>query len=391
MSTIMDILGQFEKLAYSLAIWIILIPKTIIKILIDPGWVRDYVAGEFAKDNESRFDDYVSPVILLLLCSLVPFVGYSLLPPFGMISYSDGDYILGSKVGVIGQSYDFSVEANYLDDTTNDYTIAWQFRDSIDVEVPRIVGEDQNPNSYGLKNTTTYTWDEPGTKYIFVEIKNTGGNVINNASSYITLSEAQGAETAAPGSENTTDSPQEIKDFLEELQNNYYLGILFLIPALSFSLAAHGIREKLVSAESLKEVFYAQCYYFTPFSLFFYVFLYGVYYATDDLWGFTLFNMLAVLGIIVWFTKAEISAIAQERGLTERKKARGIFFNTVILMAFVSIFLLVLISYPDWLRVLSFYVFLIGIVLLLLLPKLRRFRNWWNDRKKRKNTEAGIQ
>ena len=54
MSNIMDLLGQIEKLAYSLAIWVILIPKTVIKIFLDPGWVRGYVAKEFAEYAEAE-------------------------------------------------------------------------------------------------------------------------------------------------------------------------------------------------------------------------------------------------------------------------------------------------------------------------------------------------
>src|SRR6266496_43090 len=140
MPKIMDILGQIESLAYSLAVWIILIPKTIIKILLDSGWVRGYVDKEFSESKEKRFDDYVSPVILLLLCSLIPYVGYQLLPPFGLLDLN-GEYVHGSKTCTVGQSCAYAIEGNYFSDF---YTVDWQFTGAPEESQELVAQQDQD-------------------------------------------------------------------------------------------------------------------------------------------------------------------------------------------------------------------------------------------------------
>src|SRR6266508_5543727 len=179
MSNLMDFLGQIEKLAYSLAVWIILIPKTIFKIILEPTWVRGYIAKEFAESAEVektgksgdkvRFDDYVSPVILLLLCSLVPYVGYQLLPPFGLAG------IVGTDTCVVNQPCSYDIDANYFD---NAYVIDWQFRDLSNANVDN-QHETVYANSALSDDNMTFRitgkqeiqWTTPGDKEVSIQIK----------------------------------------------------------------------------------------------------------------------------------------------------------------------------------------------------------------------------
>src|SRR5271169_3779062 len=74
------IIEGIEDLAYNLLIWILLIPKTLAKIVFHPAWAPGYVSEKLKEDAGGKFDDYLSPVLLILLCSLIPFV-YSYITP----------------------------------------------------------------------------------------------------------------------------------------------------------------------------------------------------------------------------------------------------------------------------------------------------------------------
>jgi hypothetical protein len=70
---IANILAGLEKLVVEVLLWLLFIPKTLLKIVSDPDWAPGYVDAELAKDK-ARFEDYMSPVPLFLICSVVLFV-----------------------------------------------------------------------------------------------------------------------------------------------------------------------------------------------------------------------------------------------------------------------------------------------------------------------------
>lgn len=81
---IANVLEDFEKLAYKILMWVILVPKTVIKVVVDPGFVKGYVRQELASEKGKQFDEYVSPMLLYLGVTLLPAVAIYLLPSFGM-------------------------------------------------------------------------------------------------------------------------------------------------------------------------------------------------------------------------------------------------------------------------------------------------------------------
>lgn len=81
---IANVLEDFEKLAYKILMWVILVPKTVIKVVVDPGFVPGYVRGELASEKGQQFDEYISPMLLYLGVTLLPAVAIYLLPSFGM-------------------------------------------------------------------------------------------------------------------------------------------------------------------------------------------------------------------------------------------------------------------------------------------------------------------
>ncbi len=81
---IANVLEDFEKLAYKILMWVILVPKTIVKVVVDPGFVPGYVSAELKAEKGKQFDEYISPMLLYLGVTLLPAIAIYLLPSFGM-------------------------------------------------------------------------------------------------------------------------------------------------------------------------------------------------------------------------------------------------------------------------------------------------------------------
>ena len=74
-------LGEFlegiEKLIVKILLWVVIIPKTLFRILTEPTWIVEYIDDEIAagkEDKDNQFDEYMSPILLFLICSLVLFI-----------------------------------------------------------------------------------------------------------------------------------------------------------------------------------------------------------------------------------------------------------------------------------------------------------------------------
>ena len=61
-----------EDAVYEVMVWILLLPKTLIRSLFRPRWVIQYVNEEWEKKPEDRFDEYLSPVLLWLMVAVLP-------------------------------------------------------------------------------------------------------------------------------------------------------------------------------------------------------------------------------------------------------------------------------------------------------------------------------
>lgn len=70
-----DFLEGIERLIVRILLWVVIIPKTLFQIFSEPSWVVTYIEEELVEEERNgRFDDYISPVLLFLICSLVLFV-----------------------------------------------------------------------------------------------------------------------------------------------------------------------------------------------------------------------------------------------------------------------------------------------------------------------------
>jgi len=68
----LKILKSFEDFVYEALIWIILLPKTLFRILTRPRRMVLYAAAELGRDEEEeRFSEEITPPLLLILCVLI--------------------------------------------------------------------------------------------------------------------------------------------------------------------------------------------------------------------------------------------------------------------------------------------------------------------------------
>jgi hypothetical protein len=70
----LKLLESIEEVLYRTALWVLLIPNTIITIVCRPYWIFSYVTEELEKEAGERFTDKVSPVLLWALVALSPYV-----------------------------------------------------------------------------------------------------------------------------------------------------------------------------------------------------------------------------------------------------------------------------------------------------------------------------
>ncbi len=65
---------SFDELIYEIALWVIFVPKTVLKVIVQPSWVSRYVKTELDKDPSSRWEEYLSPVLFLVLVGVIPWL-----------------------------------------------------------------------------------------------------------------------------------------------------------------------------------------------------------------------------------------------------------------------------------------------------------------------------
>jgi hypothetical protein len=67
-----SLLQSLEGATYEIAAWLMLIPKTLFRVIFMPHWAIDYVNQEWEKKPEDRFDEYLSPVLIWLFLIVLP-------------------------------------------------------------------------------------------------------------------------------------------------------------------------------------------------------------------------------------------------------------------------------------------------------------------------------
>jgi len=352
MKSIFTVLQDFEKLIYKILMWIILIPKTIVKITLNPGWAHGYITAELNPEHKpdqesSPFDEYMSPVILLLVVALLPALIFNFLPAFGATVSSPA-----SETPTTDRFLAFQSSTDFKSSSTDmDYFHVWiveKVQTNGDLAV--IYREDHFPGGATNliqkidNNTVTdhflYTFPdlESGEYYVNVYAgkyypfrKDTP--VVELYNSYLKVTVPVKLDEQIVISNNEMKSAvnaseqKGIENIVDQIQkeNTIFLALALMIPPLLFALATKLFMGDPIGENTLKENFYVQCYYFSPLSLAIWATYYAYYFFTSDAYFYIGNNialpilLLPPIMAAIWFFRTEMKVVATERKISGLK------------------------------------------------------------------------
>jgi hypothetical protein len=264
MYSLTDIIESVEKFAYEIMIWVLLIPKTIINIILNPTWVPEYIARELEDKTDDRFDSYISPLVLILVSTLVP-TAYLVTAPL------PGATISGPLEAYVHQPVRLVVDTAFVQQTGN-YHYEW----TADEQGIKIL------DYHGLSSYVILTWETPGEKKIHVKVDNGKGEV-RETTFTVQIFDENAPLTASSDDANSLNKRGARTDFLTSLQEPRGLFIMFLFLTLPmlFALGIDRLRGVAFSRSSFMHSFYIQCYFFSPVILAFWFLLLGFAFFLD--------------------------------------------------------------------------------------------------------------
>ena len=65
----LKILKSFEDFVYEALTWLVLLPRTLWRIVISPLRMTRYAGEQLNSQSETRFSEAISPPLLLITCS----------------------------------------------------------------------------------------------------------------------------------------------------------------------------------------------------------------------------------------------------------------------------------------------------------------------------------
>jgi hypothetical protein len=301
MNNLTEIIESVEKFAYEILIWILLIPKTLINIVLNPSWVPEYVAQELNDKTDDRFDNFISPVILILISTLVP-VAYLISVPY------PGAIISGPLEAHVHQPVRFVVDAGFVAKTQS-YHYQW----TADDQLLQTSDYDQ------LANYVVFTWDTPGSKQVRIQADNTKGESYESTFIVNILDEDQ-PFTASIDDGYYVNSRGAGQNFMNSLQEprGLFVTFLFLTMPMLFALAIDRVRRVPFSRRAFMHSFYIQCYYFSPVNLAFWSLLLGFAYFMDPRKEILLLllPLIAIVILLVWLFVNETRLIMKEKNVS---------------------------------------------------------------------------
>ncbi len=358
MKSVFTIFLDIEKLIYKVLMWVILVPKTIVKVTLNPAWAPGYVKEELEKD-ETPFDEYISPIILLLIVALAPALAFNLLPTYGATISSPAE-----TQPTTDRILSFDVRTDFRSSADMEYFHVWsvsrvgeqpapvQTEDGVTLvsgglvtfaPVVHFPGSPENRveelDDNSVKDTFIFTFPEFGEyvvsvtagKYEPIRFEPATGAGVPTETYSTSLRVIVPARTDQPiviSNEQSAKSAEAVKTagfetFTAQVQreNTIFLALALMIPPLLFALATK-LLTTAIGEDTLKENFYTQCYYFSPLSLAIWASYYARYFYTSDAYFYADSNLaiqviwLPPLLAALWFVRAEIKTIEDARETT---------------------------------------------------------------------------
>jgi hypothetical protein len=71
------LLTGLNEALYEVVVYLVILPKTLIKVIIAPKWISPYIEAELHKDASERFDEYAAPMVFFVgFCVMPTIVGF---------------------------------------------------------------------------------------------------------------------------------------------------------------------------------------------------------------------------------------------------------------------------------------------------------------------------
>jgi 3-keto-disaccharide hydrolase len=355
MQTVMEALEGFEKLIYKILVWIVLIPKTLLTVVLQPDWAPKYIKKELG-EGKSRFDEYFSPVVLLLLVAVLPSLLWNFLPVPGVeITSPSTEYPTRAR------KVDFEANIKFISTSTDGFvTTYWrveqEFFDGVQYQYP-VLTQDRYTNNHEegsyfdyyridvhtIRDIYQYEFPAAGNYWVAVDASkfDSQGRQIEAYSSVINIyvppddSQENVTVNARSKPSATPFSFTIIGDQLKS-EKTIFLALGLLIPPLLFALAiklfskeplsednkaqSSEDRKERLSEDSMKETFYVQCYYFAPIAFVFWATRYAEQFFTRDVFFRydTDLNLIVLLPLFLagfWFVAVQTRAVAREANI----------------------------------------------------------------------------
>lgn len=306
MVNLIDIFESIEQFAYKVLIWIILAPKTLGKIIIEPQWAPNYITKELKEKEINRFDDYFSPVFLIILVSLLPFIY------FKYYAIRPGVTVSSPYAIHIGESALLKVEkANFIS-SNSEYPVWATWIDyAQDTNLPL--------ESYSSNYLTVqYKGVEVGEKNIYLMVESNSGEIVTE---YVQLYVGdKGVDLSkyiyerSQSFKENNNQPRDITTALKETET-ITASVFFLGIPMLFALVIESFRGQIISGETLKRSYLIQCYYFSPLYIAVYAGLFAPGYLLMDVEKdiFLKAIQLILVCIIFWLIIVETRLITIER------------------------------------------------------------------------------
>ena len=359
MNDLNEIIEGIEKFSYEILIWVLFIPKTLVQIIVNPSWVLEYISREMEDKTDDRFDSYMSPVILILICTILPiaYVFSARLP---------GATISGPAEEHVNTPMRFVADVSFVQ-KTNTYHYVW----TADEQDQQVFNHDQ------LADYAIFKWSTPGTKIIHVTADNGRGEVFTQQFSVHIFPEGDPL-TAHIDDNYYSETRNTKKDFVSSMQEptGILITALVLCIPMLFALALNLSKGIAFSRSSFMKAFYIQCYFFSPVILAWWsLLLGGVYFLKPkDEALLVLLPLITTFIFIFWLYINEIKLVMKEHNI--RWPLAAIFVTVAfgIITALGSIYIY-FVTKPEAFRVSLWIVYGIAILGLSAFGVLRSFVN----------------
>ncbi len=346
MKSIFSFFLDLEKLIYKILMWFILVPKTLVQITLNPAWAPGYVKDELQND-QTPFDEYISPIILLLVVALIPAVAFNLLPTFGASISSPAE-----TQTTTDRVLSFEVRTNFRSSSTEmEYFHRWTVTKDVsttptaggDVLITSEIHYPSAPVNFveevddnTVKDKFLFTFPDPGEYLVAVTAGKYDPRRYDPASGEGVATEFYtstmrvnvpvklGDPITFSNEERTKDtdaaSPESLQSFTASVQkeNTLFIAIALMLPPLLFALATR-LFLTVIGEDTLKESFYTQCYYFSPLALAIWASYYARYFFSSDAYFFASGNVavqiiwLPTVLAMLWWVRAEVKTIEDAR------------------------------------------------------------------------------